>query len=46
MSMNLSDLAILNIRHADDCCIITGITKSETIDLMQNIDLTKTSGTL
>ena len=41
MSMNLSYIAILNIKGADYCCVISGISKSETIKLMQNIDLPK-----
>ena len=41
MSMNLSDIAILNIRSGDYCCIIKGISKREAINLMQNIDLTE-----
>ena len=44
--MNLSDIAILNIKGSDYCCIITGISKSKAIKLLQNIDLTKKSGTL
>ena len=44
--MILSDNAILNIKGADYCCIISGISKSEAINLMQNIDLTKKNGTL
>ena len=28
MSMNLSEIAILNIKGADYCCIISGISKS------------------
>ena len=32
--MNLSDIAILNINGADYHCIISGISKSEDIDLM------------
>ena len=40
MSMNLSDIAILNIKGSDYCCIISGISKSEAIKLLQNIDLT------
>ena len=44
--MILSDIAILNIKGADYCCIISGISKSEAINLMQNIDLTEKSGTL
>ena len=46
MSMNLSDIAILNIKGADYCCIISRISKSEAINLMLNINLTKKSGTL
>ena len=44
--MNLSDIAILNIKGSNYCCIISGISKSEVIDLMQNIDLNEKSGTL
>ena len=40
MSMNLSNIAILNIKGADN---ISRISKSEAINLMQNIDLTKKS---
>ena len=43
MSMNLSNIAILNMQGVDYCCIIDGISKSETINLMQNIDLTEKS---
>ena len=46
MSMSLSDIDILDIKGADYCCIISGISKSEPINLMQNIDLTRKSGTL
>ena len=46
MSMNLSDVAILNIKRADYRCIICGISKNEAINLMQNIGLTKTKETL
>ena len=41
MSMNISDIAILNIKVSDYCCIISGISKSNAINLMQNIDLTE-----
>ena len=44
--MNLSDTAILNIKGSYYFCIISLITKNETINLMQNADLTKKSGTL
>ena len=46
MSMNLSDIAILNVKSADYGCIISGISKNEAINLMQNADLTEKSGTL
>ena len=41
MSMNLMDIAILNIKSADHCSIISGISKSEAIHLMRNIDLSE-----
>ena len=41
MCMNLSDIAILNIKGADYRCIISGISKSKAITLMQNIDFTE-----
>ena len=37
MSMNLSDIAILNVRRSAYSCIIHGIRKSEAIKLFQNI---------
>ena len=46
MCMNLNDIAILNIESGDYCCIISRISKSEAINLMQNIDSTEKSGTL
>ena len=45
MSMNLSDIAILSIKSADYCCVVSGISKIRAVDLMQNIDLTKKSET-
>ena len=45
MSMDLSNIAILNFSGADHRCIICDIDKSEAINL-QNIDLTEKSGTL
>ena len=44
MSMNPSDIYILNIKRTDYHCIISRISKSEVINLMQNIDLTEKSG--
>ena len=46
MSVNLSDVAILNIKGSYYRCIITLISKNEAINLMKNADLTKKSGTL
>ena len=43
MSMNLSDIAILNIKGADYCFLISGISKCEAINIMQNIDLAEKS---
>ena len=45
-TMNLSDSATLNIKGSDYCHIISRISKSETINLLQNMDLTKKSKTL
>ena len=36
MSINLSDIAILNIKGSDYRCIISLINKNEAINLMQN----------
>ena len=41
MSINLSDIAILNIKSFDYRSIINLIINSETINLMQNADLTE-----
>ena len=46
MSVNLSDIAILNIKGSDYHCIISLISKNEAIKLMQNADLTEKSRTL
>ena len=46
MSMNLNDIDILNIKGSDCCCIISLISKTEAIKLMQKADLTEKSGTL
>ena len=39
MSMNFTDIAILNIKCSDFCCIISWISKNDLINLMQNADL-------
>ena len=46
MSVNLSDIAILNIKGSDYRCIISLISKNEAIKLRQNVKLTEKSGTL
>ena len=46
MPMNLSDIAILNAKSSDYCCIISLIIKNEAINLIQNVDLTEESGAL
>ena len=38
MSMNLSDIAILNVKGSNYRCIISGISKSEALNLKQNTD--------
>ena len=44
--INLSDIAISNIKGSDYRCIISLISKIDAIQLLQNTDLTKESGTL
>ena len=44
MSINLSDIAILNIKGSDHHCIISLISKNEARKLLQKADLTKKSG--
>ena len=46
MSMNFSDIAILNIKGADYSYIISEISKHEAINLIQNADLSEKSITL
>ena len=46
MFIKLSNIIILNNNGADYRYIISGISKSEAINLMQNIDLTEKSETL
>ena len=45
-SINLSNIAILNIKGSDYHCIITLISKNEPINLLQNADLAEKSETL
>ena len=46
MSMNLSNIGILNINGSDYSCIISLNSKNETINLLHNADMTEKSGTL
>ena len=46
MSVKLSNIYILNIKNVNYCCVTNGISKSEAIKLLQNIDLTEKRGTL
>ena len=46
MYTSLSDIAISNINEADYCCIISGISKSEAVKLLEKADLNEKSGTL
>ena len=45
MSVNISDIAVLNIKGSDYCCIIGLISKNEAINLLQNANLTEKIGT-
>ena len=44
VSINVSDIVFLEIKTAGYCCIVSGISRSEAIKLLQNIDLTEKSG--
>ena len=46
MSTNIDHIAILNINSVDYRCIISGISKSKAVNLLQNTDLSQKSGTL
>ena len=46
VSNNVSYIAILNIKGFDYSCIISGISKSEVIKLMQNTNFNEKSGIL
>ena len=41
MSINLNNIAILNINGADFCCIIIGISISDALNLLKKVDLAK-----
>ena len=44
--MNLSDIAVLNIKGSDYRCIISLISKNDALNLLQKTDLTVKSKTL
>ena len=44
--MNLRNIAALNIKGADYCCILSGISTREAINLLQKADLKENRGTL
>ena len=46
MSINLSDIAILNIKYSAYHSIISLISKTEAINVLQNADLTEKGRTL
>ena len=46
VSMNLSNIVILNIHGVDYCCIISRISKSEAVTLLQKADLNEKCGAL
>ena len=41
ISMNFNDIAILNIHGIEYCCVISGISKNEAVNLLQNADLSQ-----
>ena len=45
MSMNLSEIAILNNGDSDYCCVISLISKNQDINVMQKADFIDKSGT-
>ena len=44
MSVNPSDIALLNIKGSEYCCIISLICQNDAINLLQNADLTEKRG--
>ena len=46
MSMNLNDIAILNVRSIDYCCIVNRISKDGSMGLLRNSSLNQKRGTL
>ena len=46
ISMNFSNISILEIKNAEYRCIFTRISKSEPIKFLKNVNLTEKSETL
>ena len=46
MSMNLSNIVILDIKGSDYCCIISLISNNKVINLIEKADLSEKCGTL
>ena len=46
LMMPINDVAILNIHDAAYHCIISGVSKSDAINVVGNINLTEKTGTL
>ena len=46
MPVNRDNIAILNIRCVNYCCIINKISKSDAVNVLQNADLTEKRGVL
>ena len=46
MCMNISNIAVLNIKGPNYCCIISLISKNQAIKLIQNTNLIGKGGTL
>ena len=46
MSMNLSDIAILNIKGSNYDCVFSLSSENKAINLLKNIDLTEKSRTM
>ena len=39
LCLNISDIGIITVKNADYCCIIHNISKSEAINLLENVEL-------
>ena len=46
MPINLNDVAILIVKSADYCCVISGICKSDAVNVFENAHLTEKRGIL